>query len=86
MRVELYTSAFCEPCMRTRAVLAEAARLVPRAEIVELDVVRHAEAAEVEGIRSTPTVVVRDDGGARVFRAEGIPTLDQVLTALARAV
>src|SRR5690348_4703493 len=37
--VDLYTSAFCEPCHLTRAVLADAARLVPAARIVERDVV-----------------------------------------------
>ncbi len=85
MRVTLYTSAFCEPCMQTRKVLAEAARLVPAMELTELDIVRDATDAEREHIRSTPTVVVhgrRDE----VFRAEGVPTLNQVLVALSKAV
>lgn len=85
MRVDLYTSAFCEPCARARAVLTEAARLVPAAEVVERDVAFHPDAAEADGIRSTPTVIVRDADGGEVFRAEGVPTLDQALTAMARA-
>lgn len=85
MQLDLYTSKFCEPCMATRAVLAEAARLVPAVEIVERDVVAHETSAERDGIRVTPTVIVRASDGAEVMRAEGIPSLNQVLVALAKA-
>jgi len=81
-----FSSAFCEPCMATRGVLAEVARLVPAAAAAELDVVRDAAEAERAGIRSTPTVVVVGADGAEVFRAEGVPTVNQVLVALAKAV
>jgi protein-disulfide isomerase len=84
--VDLYTSAFCEPCYLTRAVLADAARLVPAAQIVERDVVAFEAQAETDGILVTPTVIVRSADGSEVFRAQGVPTLPQVLTALARAV
>ncbi len=82
----LYTSAFCEPCMQTRAVLAEAARLVPALSVTELDVARALDRAERDGIRVTPTVIVTGGDGAEVFRAEGVPTLQQVLVAAAKAV
>jgi hypothetical protein len=72
--------------MQTRAVLAEAARLVPAANVTELDVVRFEERAAAEGIRSTPTVIVRDAAGTEVFRAEGVPTVQQVLVAAAKAI
>ncbi len=85
MIVDLYTSAFCEPCHITRAVLGDAARLVPAATVVERDVVAFGEQAEADGIRVTPTVIVRGADGSEVFRGEGIPTLPQVLSALARA-
>lgn len=86
MIVDLYTSAFCEPCHLTRAVLADAARVVPAAQVIERDVVAFASQAEADGILSTPTVIVRTADGTEVFRAQGVPTLPQVLTALARAV
>lgn len=82
----LYTSAFCQPCMQTRAVLAEAARMVPRLVVAERDVTRFAESAEADGIRATPTVIVMDAAGTEVFRAEGVPTLSHVLKAAAMAV
>ena len=85
MRLTLYTSAFCEPCMQTRVVLAEAARIVPRLRVTERDVAGNLDSAEADGIRSTPTVIVRDTSGAEVFRAEGVPTLQQVLVAAAKA-
>lgn len=72
--------------MVTRSVLGEVARLVPAADIAELDVARHETQAADAGIRSTPTIVISDASGAEVFRAEGVPTVNQVLVALARAV
>ncbi|PPG23912.1 thioredoxin, partial [Rathayibacter sp. AY1E8] len=45
----------------------------------------HPVEAEAAGIRSTPTVVVRDTAGEVVFRAEGAPSLPQALAALALA-
>ena len=72
--------------MVTRKVLAEVSALVPSARIAELDVVRDADEAERAGIRSTPTVVIVQDDGTEVFRAEGVPTVNQVLVALAKAV
>ena len=59
---------------------------MPSARIAELDVARYPDEAERARIRSTPTVVVVDAGGSEVFRAEGVPTLNQVLVALAKAV
>jgi protein-disulfide isomerase len=72
--------------MVTRGVLGEARRLVPTMNLIERDVVRDESEAERLGIRSTPTVIVSDSAGAEVFRAEGIPSLDQVLVALAKAI
>lgn len=85
MQVTFYSSAFCEPCMATRAVLDEVARLVPAAAIEEVHVALDVDRAEAAGIRITPTVVI-DGPAGEVFRAEGAPTLNQVLVALAKAV
>ncbi|MDM4764357.1 thioredoxin family protein [Galbitalea sp. SE-J8] len=85
MQVTFYSSAFCEPCMATRLVLEEAARLVPAAVIEEVDVALALDRAEAARIRSTPTVVI-DGPDGEVFRAEGAPTLSQLLVALAKAV
>lgn len=86
MNLVFFSSAFCEPCMQTRSVLSEVAALVPAARIAELDVARDEAEAERAGIRLTPTVVVLKDDGSEVFRAEGVPTVNQVLVALAKAV
>ncbi|WP_298227531.1 thioredoxin family protein [Gryllotalpicola sp.] len=85
VQLTFYSSAFCEPCIRTRAVLEEAERLVPAATLVEHDIVRSEEAAREAGIRVAPTVVVTDSAGREVFRAEGEPSLAQVLVAAAKA-
>ena len=86
MNLLFFSSNFCEPCMVTRKVLKDVSALVPAARIAELDVVRDSEEAERAGIRSTPTVVVLSEDGTEVFRAEGVPTINQVLVALAKAV
>lgn len=86
MIVDFFSSAFCGPCHATRGVLAEASRLVPAVRVVERDVAAQPERSEQEGIRMTPTVVVRRDDGREVFRAEGAPSLDELLRALALAV
>jgi thiol-disulfide isomerase/thioredoxin len=85
VNVDFFSSTFCEPCMITRGVLAEAGRLVGSMQLVEHDVVRDESAAERLGIRSTPTVIISAPDGSEVFRAEGIPSLNQVLVALAKA-
>jgi protein-disulfide isomerase len=71
--------------MITRGVLAEAGRLVGAMQLIEHDIVRDESEAERLRIRSTPTVIVSASNGAEVFRAEGIPSLNQVLVALAKA-
>lgn len=86
MQIVFFSSSFCDPCVQTRAVLDAASKLVPALKIADLDVAVHSAEAEKAGIRSTPTVIVLDDGGAEVFRAEGAPSLNQVLAALATAV
>jgi thiol-disulfide isomerase/thioredoxin len=84
VNVDFFTSTFCEPCMITRGVLAEAERLVSAMHLVEHDIVKDEREAERLRIRSTPTVIISGSDGTEVFRAEGIPSLNQVLVALAK--
>lgn len=85
MELTLVTSAFCGACSRTRAVVADAVRYLPDATVTEIDVASEPDAAEALDIRFTPTVIIRDASGAEVFRAEGVPTVPQVLTAAVKA-
>jgi protein-disulfide isomerase len=86
MQLDLWTSAFCAPCAAARRVTAEASALVPGLRLTERDVANHPDQAEDLGIRSTPTIIVRRDDGAEVFRSPGVPTRDQLLLAIAKAV
>ncbi|RFA07414.1 thiol reductase thioredoxin [Subtercola boreus] len=85
MRVELWSSSFCGACASTRAVLERAHELVPDAALTESNVALSPAAAESDGITATPTVIVTTDNGREVFRAVGVPTLPQVLGAVALA-
>lgn len=84
MELVLYTSAFCAPCVRARSVLRDAGKLLPQARISEVDVLSNLEESDAIGIASTPTLVVRRDG-TEVFRASGVPSVQQVLAAAALA-
>ena len=86
MKLLFFASAFCDPCIHTRFVLDKVSKLVPAATIVELDVARDEDEAKRAGVMSTPTIVVLGDDSVEVFRAEGVPTVNQVLAALAQAV
>lgn len=85
VRFELFSSAFCGSCHSTRAVLARAAELVPGAVVEEHDVAFEPDYSEAHDISSTPTVIVRTSDGRQVFRAEGVPTIQQALAAAALA-
>jgi thioredoxin 1 len=85
MRLDLWTSAFCAPCAAARRVVTEAAEVVPGLTVEERDVAAHPDDAESLGIRSTPTMIVRRVDGSEVFRSSGVPTRDQLLVALTRA-
>lgn len=85
MELTLVSSSFCGACARTRSVLADAARFLPDATVTEIDVAREPDAAEALDIGFTPTVIIRDGSGVEVFRAEGVPTVPQVLAAAVKA-
>jgi hypothetical protein len=86
MQLDLWTSAFCAPCAAARRVAADAAQLVPGLHVTERDVAAFPGDAEDLGIRSTPTIIVRRSDGSEVFRSPGVPTRDQLLLAVAKAV
>ncbi len=81
-----FSSAFCAPCRATRRILSEVVALVPDVEHVEIDAEHHLDLVRRLGITRTPTTLVLDAHGREVTRAQGAPTKDQVLTALARVV
>jgi protein-disulfide isomerase len=85
VRLDLYTSAFCDPCHRAREVVAEAQRLVPALEVTERDVAAHQVLAADLGITSTPTTIIYAADGSELMRASGVPTLPRLLTALAQS-
>ncbi|MGV8876790.1 MAG: thioredoxin family protein [Rhodoglobus sp.] len=84
--VLFFSSAFCDPCATARRTLDQVAALVPKVDYAELDVARHSAEAERAGIVSTPTIVIVAANGDEIFRAQGAPTVNQMLVALARAV
>jgi len=84
LEIVVYTSSFCGACTATLDRVRTAGELVgDRLAWREVNVAAHPEEAEARAIEATPTVVlVRPDGG-EAMRAEGVPSLDQVLAAVA---
>lgn len=85
VRLKLFSSSFCGACSRTRQILDTVVRLVPEVIVAEHNVADNPDAAEAEVITATPTVIIRDASGAQLFRAAGVPTINQVLAATAKA-
>lgn len=80
-----FSSAFCAPCRATRRILGEVADVVPGVRHVEIDAEHHLELVRTLGILRTPTTLVLDANGREASRAQGAPTKEQVLVALAAA-
>jgi thiol-disulfide isomerase/thioredoxin len=80
-----FSSAFCAPCRATRRILGEVTALVDGVAHVEIDAEHHLELVRRLGILRTPTTLILDPLGREVTRAQGAPTKEQVLAALARA-
>jgi thiol-disulfide isomerase/thioredoxin len=77
-----FSSAFCAPCRATRVLLDDVAGGLDGVEHVEVDAESHIDLVRRLDVVRTPTVMVLDPRGAIVRRASGLPTRDQVLTAL----
>ncbi|TQO20960.1 thiol-disulfide isomerase/thioredoxin [Rhodoglobus vestalii] len=84
--VLFFSSSFCDPCATARNTLDQVSKLVSHVRYAELDVARHSDEAERAGIVSTPTIVIVAANGDEIFRAQGAPTVNQMLVALAKAV
>ncbi|MGO3886620.1 MAG: thioredoxin family protein [Mycetocola sp.] len=85
MKLLMYTSAFCGPCAQARAVVARVQPLVSSLVVEERDIAAHPDDTEHDGVRMTPTLIVYTDDEREVFRAEGPPSVPQLIQALSRA-
>ena len=77
-----FSSAFCAPCRATRVLLTDVAGGLDGVAHVEVDAESHLDLVRRLDVVRTPTVMILDARGAVVRRASGLPTRDQVLTAL----
>lgn len=82
MLLQLFTQPFCAPCVRARHVVDRVSQLVPGLQVEHIDVVARWELGQAAQVFSTPVIRLLD-GGEPVFRAESVPTVDQLLAVLA---
>jgi thiol-disulfide isomerase/thioredoxin len=77
-----FSSAFCQPCVATRRILADVADLVPGVTHVEIDAESNLDLVRRLDVRRTPTTLVLDARGRVATRASGQPRKEQVVAAL----
>lgn len=81
-----FSSAFCQPCRATRAILSDVAASVDGVRHVEVDAESQLDAVRALGIMKTPTTLVVDRAGVVVQRAAGQPRKADVVAAIGRIV
>ena len=81
-----FSSAFCQPCRATRAILSDVAATVGGVRHLEVDAEAQLDAVRALGILRTPTTLVLDRAGFVVQRAAGQPRKADVIAAVGRIV
>jgi len=86
LELVLYSTSFCGACALTRELLETATGAIgDRVTWREVNVATNPAEAEANAIEATPTVVISRPGHGEVTRAAGVPTLNQLLGAIAAA-
>ncbi|MCR8692569.1 thioredoxin family protein [Rhodococcus pyridinivorans] len=79
-----FSAPWCGPCAAVRRVVVQVLDREPgRAREVELDLDENPVLARTLGVLSLPTTFVFDGDGRERFRASGVPSADDLRTALA---
>jgi len=73
-RILRFTASWCQPCKSMAMMLEEINAVVP-VEVIDIDV--HSELAMEYGIRSVPTLVMKD-GNIEVKRMTGVKTKERL--------
>ena len=81
-----FSSAFCQPCRATRAILSDVAATVAGVRHLEVDAESQLDAVRALHIMRTPTTLVVDRSGVVVQRAAGQPRKADVVAAVGRIV
>ncbi|MGH8938633.1 MAG: TlpA family protein disulfide reductase [Actinomycetes bacterium] len=81
-----FSTAFCQPCRATRAILADVSGQVPGVVLVAVDAESNLDLVRRLDVRRTPTVLVLDGDGRVVRRASGQPRKADVIAALGTVV
>jgi thiol-disulfide isomerase/thioredoxin len=77
-----FSSAFCQPCRATRAILSDVSAQLDGVAHVDIDAESHLDLVRRLEVMRTPTVLVLDGAGRIVKRASGAPRKADVLAAL----
>jgi len=78
------STQFCQPCGVARRVLGGLAADLPGVEHVEVDAQEHLDLVRRLDVTRTPTILVLDGHGRVAQRAHGVPSAQQIMTALSR--
>lgn len=76
------TTPICARCPQARALLGELAAATPGVRHTEVDLAQSPELASLLGVRSTPTTLAVGRSGYELFRVNGVPHREELLSAL----
>lgn len=77
-----FSSAFCQPCRATRALLTQIADSTPGVVTIDIDAEHHLDLVRRLHVMRTPTVLVLDAAGVIQTRASGLPRKDELVAAI----
>jgi thiol-disulfide isomerase/thioredoxin len=77
-----FSAVWCGPCGGVRRVVDQVCEDLPGVADVEIDMDDHPDAARRLSVLSLPTTFVFDADGRRRYRASGVPTADDLRSAL----
>ena len=77
-----FSSPYCQPCKVTARIIEELTAGKPEVAHVDLQVADHLDLVNQFKVLRTPTTVLVDSRGHVVYRAEGLPTREDLESAL----
>lgn len=77
-----FSSAFCQPCRATKALLSQIAINTPGIDHIEIDAESHLDLVRKYHITRTPTTLIVDKTGRILSKAVGLPKKQDVLNTI----
>lgn len=79
-QLEIFTASWCLPCNQLKKVLSTLVLSTTELKLLSIDENEEAKYQAVKaGVRSVPTLILRDQDGNELKRTTGVKTADQLI-------